>query len=80
MFFMLQTTAYFLLQGQRGGCNKKKRERGTSQYSLNSFFFCGLSLLFGFHNDDTKKSGETIETIATPPETGVHTGPDSGTL
>ena len=35
--------------------------------SLNSFVFCGLSLLIGFHNDDTEKSGKTI---ATPPETG----------
>ena len=32
-------------------------------------------LLFGFHNDDTEKSGETI---ATPPKRGVPTGPDSG--
>ena len=55
----------------------KKREGGTSQYSSKSFVFRGLSLLFGFHNDDTEKSGETI---ATPPETGVPTGPDSGTL
>ena len=74
---MFQTTAYFLLQGQKGGCNMKKREVGTSPHSLNSFVFRGLSLLFGFHNDDTEKSGETI---ATPPETGVPTGPDSGTL
>ena len=34
-------------------------------------------LLFGFHNDDTEKSGETI---ATPPKRGVPTGPDSGTV
>ena len=45
--------------------------------SLNSFVFCGLSLLFGFHNDDTEKSGETI---APPPTRGVPTGPDSGPL
>ena len=74
---MLQTTAYFLLQGQKGGCNMKKRKGGTSQYSSNSFVFSGLYLLLGFHNDDTEKSGETI---ATPLETGVPTGPDSGTL
>ena len=55
----------------------KKRGGGTSTYSLNYFVFYGLPLLFGFHNDDTEKSGETI---ATPPETGVPTGPDSGTL
>ena len=34
-------------------------------------------LLFGFHNDDTEKLGETI---ATPPKRGVPTGPDSGTV
>ena len=32
-FFVLQTTAYFLLQGQKGGCNMKKREGGTTQHS-----------------------------------------------
>ena len=77
MFFMLQTTAYFLLQGQRGGCNKKSAGGVTSPLYLNSFVFCGLPILFGFHNDDTEKLGKTI---ATPPETGVPTGPDSGTL
>ena len=76
VFFMLQTTAYFLLQGQKGGCNKKSAGGVTSQLSLNSFVFCDLPLLFGFHNDDTEKSGETID----PHETGVRTGPDSGTL
>ena len=34
-------------------------------------------LLFGFHNDDTEKSGKTI---ATPPKRGVPCGPDSGTV
>ena len=77
MFFMLQTTAYFLLQGQRGGCNKKSAGGVTSTLSLNSFVFCGFSLLIGFPRADTEKSGETI---ATPPETGVPTGPDSGTV
>ena len=77
MFFMLQTIAYFLLQGQRGGCNKKSAGGVTSPLSLNSFVFCGLSLLIGFPRADTEKS---VETIATPPETGVPTGPDSGTL
>ena len=67
MFFMLQTIAYFLLQGQRGGCNKKSAGGVTSPLSLKSFVFCGLPLLFGFHNDDTEKSGETI---ATPAEKG----------
>ena len=64
--------AYFLPQGQRGGCGIKKRGGGTSPLSLNSFVFYGLPLLFGFHNDDTEKSGETI---ATPPKRGVPTGP-----
>ena len=77
MFFMLQTTACFLLQGQKGGCNKKSAGGVTSTLSLNSFVFRDLSLLIGFPRADTEKSGETI---ATPPETGVPTGPDSGTL
>ena len=77
MFFMSQRTAYFLPQGQRGGWGIKKREGGTSPHSLKSFVFRGLPLLFGFHDDDTEKSGETI---ATPPERGVPTGPDSGTV
>ena len=77
MFFMLQTTAYFLLHGQRGGCNKNSASGVTSKLSLNSFVFCGLSLLIGFPRADTEKSGETI---ATPHKTGVPTGPDSGTL
>ena len=59
--------AYFLPQGQRGGCGIKKRGGGTSPLSLNSFVFYGLPLLFGFHNDDTEKSGKTI---ATPPKKG----------
>ena len=67
MFFMFQTTAYFLFQGQRGGWNIKSRGGGTSQLSLNSRVFYGLPLLFGFHNDDTEKSRETI---ATPPQKG----------
>ena len=67
--------ACFLPQGQRGGYGIKKRGGGTSPLSLKSFVLRGLSLLFGFHNDDTEKSGKTI---ATPPETGVPTGPDSG--
>ena len=55
----------------------KKREGGASQVSLNSFVFCGLPLLFGFHNDDTEKSGETI---ATPPERGFPAVPCSGAM
>ena len=77
MFFMSQRTAYFLPQGQKGGWGIKKREGGTSKHSSKSFVFRGLPLLFGFHDDDTEKSGETI---ATPPERGVPTGPDSGTV
>ena len=68
--------AYFVPQGQRGGRGIKKRGGGAPSLSLNSFVVLGLPLLFGFHNDDTEKSGKTI---ATPPETGVPTGPDSGT-
>ena len=64
---MSQKTAYFLPQGQKGGRDMKKREHGTSPHSFNSFVFCGLPLLFGFHDDDTGKSGETI---ATPPKKG----------
>ena len=75
MFFMPQRTACFLPQGQKGGWGIKTREGGASQVSLNSFVFCGLPILFGFHDDDTEKSGETI---ATPPKRGVPTGPDSG--
>ena len=67
--------SYFLPQGQRGGCGIKKRGGVAAPLSLNSFFFCSLSLLIGFPRADTEKSGETI---ATPPETGVPTGPDSG--
>ena len=72
MFFMLQTTAYFLLQGQRGGCNKKSAVGVTSTLSLNSFVFCGLSLLIGFPRADTEKS---VETIATPPKRGFLPAP-----
>ena len=72
MFFMLQTTAYFLLQGQREGCNKKSAWGVTSPLSLNSFVFCGLSLLIGFPRADTEKSGETI---ATPPKRGLLPAP-----
>ena len=67
--------SYFLPQGQRGGCGIKKRGGVPAPHSLNSFVFRGLPLLFGFHNDDTEKSGKTI---ATPPKRGVPTGPDSG--
>ena len=69
--------AYFVPQGQRGGRGIKKRGGGAPTLSLNSFVVLGLPLLFGFHDDDTEKSGETI---ATPPERGVPTGPDSGTV
>ena len=74
---MLQTTACFLLQGQKGGCNKKSAVGVTSPLSLNSFVSCVLPLLFEFENDDPKKFEETI---ATPPKRGVPTDPDSGAL
>ena len=75
-FFVVLGAACFSVQGQRGGCTGKKRGGVPAPLSLNSFVFCGLSLLIGFPRADTEKSGETI---ATPPETGVPTGPDSGT-
>ena len=77
MFFMPLGAAYFLPQGQRGGCGIKKRGGGTPPHSLKSFVFRGLPLLFGFHNDDTEKSGKTI---ATPPETGFPAVPCSGAM
>ena len=75
-FFVVLGAAYFSVQGQRGGCTGKKRGGVPAPLSLNSFVFCGLSLLIGFPRADTEKSGETI---ATPPQRGVPTGPDSGT-
>ena len=72
MFFMPLGAACFLPQGQRGGYGITKRGGGTSPHSLNSFVFRGLPLLFGFPRAETEKSGETI---ATPPERGVPTGP-----
>ena len=69
---MFLRASYFLFQGQRGGWNIKKRGGGTSPLSLNSFVLYGLPLLFGFHNDDTEKSGETI---ATPPKRGFLPAP-----
>ena len=68
MFFMELGTACFLEQGQRGGCNKKKRGGvPASPHSLNSFVFWVCPYSFGFHNADTEKSGKTI---ATPPRKG----------
>ena len=68
---MLLGATCFLLQGQRGGCNKKSAGGVTSPLSLNSFVFCGLSLLIGFPRADTEKSGETI---ATPPRDPLFRG------
>ena len=65
----------FLPQGQRGGYGTIRPMDAAIPYSPIFFVFRSLSLLFGFHNDDTEKSGETI---ATPPKRGVPTGPDSG--
>ena len=72
MFFMPLGASYFSPQGQRGGCGIKSCGGVPAPHSLKSFVFLGLTLLFGFHNDDTEKPGKTI---ATPPETGVPTGP-----
>ena len=74
-FFMVRKAASLSVQGQRGGCTRKKRGGVPAPLSLNSFVFCGLSLLICFPRADTEKSGETI---ATPPKRGVPTGPDSG--
>ena len=74
--FVVLGAAYFSVQGQRGGCTGKKRGSVPDSHSLKSFVFRGLSLLIGFPRAETEKSGETI---ATPPETGVPCGPDSGT-
>ena len=65
----------FLPQGQRGGYGTIRPMDAPLPYSPIFFVSCSLSLLFGFHNDDTEKSGETI---ATPPQRGVLTGLDSG--
>ena len=77
VFFVELGASYFSEQGQKGGCSRKKRGGVPAPHSLNSFVFCGLSLLIGFPRADTEKSGETI---ATPPKRGVPTGPDSGTV
>ena len=77
MFFVELGATYFLEQGHKGGCSRKKRGGVPAPHSLNSFVFRGLSLLIGFPRADTEKSGETI---ATPPKRGVPTGPDSGTV
>ena len=66
----------FRYRDKGGGCTGKKRGGVPAPHSLKSFVFRGLSILIGFPRADTEKSGETI---ATPPETGVPTGPDSGT-
>ena len=58
--------------GTKGGGGIKSCGGVPAPHSLNSFVFRGLPLLFGFHNDDTEKSGKTI---ATPPKRGVPTGP-----
>ena len=75
--FHVPNDRLFFVPGTKGGVEHKKPWGGTSQLSLNSRVFYGLPLLFGFHNDDTEKSRETI---ATPPKRGVPTGPDSGPL
>ena len=58
--------------GTKGGVRHKKAWGWDIPTFLEVFCFPGFALLFGFHNDDTEKPGKTI---ATPPETGVPTGP-----
>ena len=65
----------FLFAGTKGGGTEHKKAVGVEHppHSLNSFvFYVFVSLLVGFQIADTEKSGKTI---ATPPETGVPTGP-----
>ena len=62
--------------GTKGGCGIKNWWGVADTHPFNSFVFCGLLRLFGFENDDTEKSGETI---GPPPKRGVPTDPDSGT-
>ena len=69
MFFVVLRASYFSVQGQRGGCTRKKRGGVPAPHSLNYFVFCGLPLIFGFENDDTEKSEETI---APPPKGGSY--------
>ena len=75
MFFMPPGAACFFATGTKGGGGIKSCGGVPAPHSLHSFVFKGLPLLFGFHNDDTEKSEETI---ATPKKRGVPTGPDSG--
>ena len=72
-FFMPLGAAYFVPQGQRGGRGIKKRGGGAPPLSLNSFVLLGLPLLFGFHNDDTEKSGE--DDSDPPPKRGFPGAP-----
>ena len=65
----------FCHRDKKGGGGIKSCGGVPAPHSLNSFVLSGVPLLFGFHNDDTEKSEETI---ATPPKRGVPTGPDSG--
>ena len=75
---MVLKAASLSVQGQRGGCTRKKRGGVTSPLSLNSFVFCVLSLLIGFPRADTEKSGETIATP--PPKRGFLLVPCSGAV
>ena len=75
--FHVTNDRMLFVTGTKGGGNKNSAGGVTSTLSLNSFVFRGLSILIGFPRADTEKFGETI---ATPPETGVPTGPDSGTV
>ena len=74
-FFVVLGAACFLVQGQRGGCTGKKRGGVPDTLSLNSFVFCGLSLIIGFPRADTEKSGETIAPPPPPPKRGFLPAP-----
>ena len=62
---------YFAAGTKGGGTARSGSSMRHFHMARSSLFSGGCPLLFGFHNDDTEKSGETI---ATPPETGEACG------
>ena len=67
----------FCRRDKGGGVRHKKAWGCNIPTFLELFCFLWFALLFGFHNDDTEKSKETI---ATPPETGFPAVPCSGAM
>ena len=70
---VLGAASAFRYRDKGGGCTGKKRGGVPAPLSLNSFVFCGLSLVIGFPRADTEKSGETIATP--PPKRGFPAAP-----